>query len=329
MVDLPTPRAMVRAMLQGEMPPRPLLLPIIFELGARLENLSLDEYRTNPTKIAKALRQIHGALPLDGVTCYIEPELEISAMNRLLERQGGIQRDPFRDRITLDDVHDLLESPEDIAGAGSIPAGCEVLKRLKVMLAGEPLLMVGVTGPFALASQLWNAVDGLDLIPRELVDSAAGVTATVSKRFLESGANAIFICEKPPTTSDLTHWTESLSPIVNVIRFYEALPIVLFQDPVLSEMVAALSASCEGVICPATLNLESGNVLQHGSRWHAISLPSDSFLPERQKLVFSLVQRVAREGLCLLTSQQDILPETDLKRLAEFLNQLRDVANAA
>ena len=60
-----TPRAIIKAWLQGEIPSRPLLMPILFSLGARLENLPLRDFQSNPTKIANALRQIRGVLKVD------------------------------------------------------------------------------------------------------------------------------------------------------------------------------------------------------------------------------------------------------------------------
>ncbi|MGH3053909.1 MAG: hypothetical protein ACRDL7_02905, partial [Gaiellaceae bacterium] len=62
-----TPRAIIKGLLRNETPPRPLLMPIIFSLGARLENLPLREYLSNPTKISNALRQIRSVLKVDGL----------------------------------------------------------------------------------------------------------------------------------------------------------------------------------------------------------------------------------------------------------------------
>src|ERR1700683_4523125 len=51
MGDASTPRQMVKALLQGATPSRPLLVPVIFSLGARLQNLPLPHFLANPTKI--------------------------------------------------------------------------------------------------------------------------------------------------------------------------------------------------------------------------------------------------------------------------------------
>src|SRR3974390_150284 len=74
------PRQMIKALLRGELPPRPLLLPTIFSLGARLQNVPLREFQSNPTKITNALRQILGALKVDGLSCSSGPFLEAEAL---------------------------------------------------------------------------------------------------------------------------------------------------------------------------------------------------------------------------------------------------------
>src|SRR5450755_1084089 len=75
-----TPRQMVKALLQGATPSCPLLMPVIFSLGARLQNLELQTFMANPTKIVNALRQIRSVLKVDGLTCYFDPFLEAEAL---------------------------------------------------------------------------------------------------------------------------------------------------------------------------------------------------------------------------------------------------------
>ena len=62
MAESTTPRGVIKALLRGEAPHRPLLMPIIFSLGSRLESLALRDFHSNPTKIANALRQIRSVL---------------------------------------------------------------------------------------------------------------------------------------------------------------------------------------------------------------------------------------------------------------------------
>ena len=86
------PRQAVKELLQGIAPSRPLLLPIVFSLGARIENLPLRDFLLNPTKISNALRQIRTHLRSDGVTCYFDPFLEAEALGGALVWDAEGQR---------------------------------------------------------------------------------------------------------------------------------------------------------------------------------------------------------------------------------------------
>ena len=66
MAETFNPRQAVKGLLQGIAPPRALFLPIVFSLGARIENLPLRNFLSNPTKISNALRQIRAHLRADG-----------------------------------------------------------------------------------------------------------------------------------------------------------------------------------------------------------------------------------------------------------------------
>ncbi len=80
----PTPRQIAKGLLKGIVPARPLFLPIVFSLGAKVENVPLGMFLRNPTKIASSLRQIRSHLRSDGVACYFDPYLEVEALGATL-----------------------------------------------------------------------------------------------------------------------------------------------------------------------------------------------------------------------------------------------------
>src|SRR6516162_6705843 len=83
------PRQILKQILQGTRPERPLFLPIVFSVGARVENTPLRDYLYNPTRICKALRQIRGYLTADGVACYFDSTLEAEALGAELQWNTG------------------------------------------------------------------------------------------------------------------------------------------------------------------------------------------------------------------------------------------------
>jgi len=321
---------MIRAMLQGDLLPRPLLLPIVFSLGARLENLSPRAFLANATQIASSQRQIRNVLGLDGVTGYFDPYLEAEALgcelNWSADEMTRVLRPPEGNAA---DLRERVRAPGEIAGHGRIPVACDVLRRLKVMLPGEPALMAGVSGPCALADLLVGSARANDSSHHDIVPFAAELTAAVCTSFLESGANVIFIREDGPSIHDYKPWAELLFPIVNAIRFYEALPVFLFDGPPPESAVVALEAGCQDVICPRAIDLASGTIPSSATALASAYLPETCLLPGQQenRALGKSLQALARDtNLCVLTSQRDVPKDADVKSLASLFGCLRRVS---
>lgn len=198
----PTPRQLAKGLLNGIAPPRPLFLPIVFSLGAKVENVPLEVFLNNPAKIFSALRQMRGPLSADGVACYCGPDQEVEAL-------------------------------EGEANGERIRVGAEVLRRMNAMANRDFLLMACVTGPLTLANRVTQLTRKGELsseVPaeetREVVASAVTQVATT---FVEAGADLILIQEEmvPAQSEDgFESWAESLAPVINIVRFYEALPVL-------------------------------------------------------------------------------------------------------
>ena len=150
------PRQAVRGLLQSIAPARPLFLPIVFSLGARIENISLRNFLTNPTKISNALRQIRTHLRSDGITCYFDPYLEAEALGGVLDWESDARRPSLRWPQPSHDgeLPEGLCAPDETAKRGRVPIAIEVIRRLKPLVRDDFLLVAGVTGPLTLAAQL-------------------------------------------------------------------------------------------------------------------------------------------------------------------------------
>src|SRR5215470_20243308 len=91
-----TPRQIAKGLLSGIVPPRPLVLPIVFALGQRIENIQTNAYLNNPTKIVSALRQVRNHLQVDGIACYADHHLEVEALGAKLDDQAQEAPPMFR-----------------------------------------------------------------------------------------------------------------------------------------------------------------------------------------------------------------------------------------
>ncbi len=345
MAETFNPRQVVKEILEGIAPPRPLFLPIVFSLGARIENLPLRNFLSNPTKISNALRQIRTHLHSDGVTCYFDPLLEAEALGASLDWDAQGQRSSLRwpQPGETGDLPGGLHSPDEAARGGRVPVAVEVIARLKPLVRGQSLLMAGVTGPFTLAALLTQTKvtnGNLDRAPdAAALDLAGEVAAAVARAFVEAGADAIFIREEalPQLTPETAaQWTMRLATTINIIRFYEALPVLLLacQDAAAanSSLIAATKWDC--VLCIETHSMSSGkfgSFASLGSSRLGVAFPPSIFepnalIPEGEMGPGSVENLDPHPAV--ITTAGDVSANADMKRLNE-LGRRRFGSNAA
>lgn len=305
------PRELLKTILQGAAPPRPLFLPIVFSHAARIENLPLRAFLTNPTKITQALRQMRGHLRSDSLTCYFDPYLEIEAL--AAEADAG--------------------ALENLASKGRIPVALEVIRRLKSMVRDDVLLAAGVSGPFRLAAQLAKAghnAPATEEIPAGALELAAEATAAVAKAFVEAGANVVIISEDPPAwQSGVASLGSLLATTTNIVRFYQALPVLVLNVSA-EPLDRGSQEPPECIVCPVASGMQRGikeAFIEHAPGTLGVAVPS-SVISEGQAGIekFSQEFRRANPGFqpVVITTSGDVPDSADLKNL----NRLRDLLTA-
>jgi hypothetical protein len=315
-----------------------LYLPIVFSLGARIENMPLRSFLTNPTKITNSLRQIRGRVKSDGITCYYDRFLEAQALGGDVEWESGDQQRGVRwpGPAVNGEVPVGLRSPEDSAKSSSVITATEVIRRLKSLMRDDSLLTACLTGPFTLGALLSNAdADGelrADDVQSFAVAFSAAVIARIASAFAEAGANVIFIREDAlPSTEVFSDWNSSLSSTVNIIRFYEALPILLVTDPGAananrSEMFSQIR---DCITCPANdggqpARLSAGAEKENPARGVALALElfnSQEFPAEASDGALRCM--ISNGNPAVITTAGDVAATVDVKRLNkiwEFLH---------
>jgi hypothetical protein len=334
-----TPRQMVKRLLQGIAPPRPLFLPIVFSAGARVENQPLPAFLSNPTKICNGQRQLRGALRSDGYSCYFDSFLEVEALGATLHWEEADQPPMVRwpQGAEPGETPDDLRSPEEAAHAGRVPIAIEVIRRMKAMVRDDSILMAGVTGPITLAARItqmeacggWRARE----IPESAVELAAAVITRISGTFVEAGANLVMMQENvlPRLSPErCAAWASALEPVFNVIRFYEALPVLQLTDGdcFAANSAAILQRSFGCVVCPsfqgtAAQPAEASSKLNSATL--GLALPLETFQLDDSALQVSsdsLRSMVTALRPALLTTAGDVPAMTDMKRLDEVLKTI-------
>jgi hypothetical protein len=340
MAENSTPHEILKDILHGGVPLRPLFLPIVFALGARIENLSLHAFLANPTKISNSLRQTRPHLRSDGVSCYFDPLLEAEALGGTLEWCSDNEPATLR-WLAMPEPGQLpagLRSSEEMLKCGRMPVALEVIRRLKALLRDEFLLTAGVSGPFTLAARLVGA-QGHDsnasvALPDAALEVATSAVSQASKAFAEAGANLIFLREErlpAKSAGGLQDWESMLGPIFNVIRFYESQPVLqiadehsLAEDP---EAIVQLAPSC--VVCLPLAAIQRVPAEKYSSLRSArlgIGLPAAAFQPDQSSdtnFVSRMAQLISDVQPAIVTTATDVPAATDLKRLAAISEIVR------
>jgi hypothetical protein len=336
-----TPRQMLNGLLQGAPPPRSLFLPIVFSLGAKVESLALPAFLRNATKITNSLRQVRTHLRSDGIACYFDPHLEAEALGATLQYAAEDHSPALQwPHVTeAGELPESLRSPEDAAQSPRVTVAVEVIRRLQSLTGDERLLCAGVSGPFRLAAQLL-ALRPTGAPPREdfsdvALDLAAATITQIATRFVEAGANMIFIEENIFPVFSAGHcdaWAESLAPAVNIIRFYAGLPVLLCSDPISfaanREVIYARNWDC--ILCPALPVSASGAVEIAPPPRRAnigIALPTAPFQPAASASAENFAQSLHTIMMdvrpVLVTTAGDVPASTDVKLLAKIGEAIR------
>jgi uroporphyrinogen-III decarboxylase len=319
-----TPRQLAKDLLQGNPPSRPLVVPIVFSLGAKIENLSLRAFLDNPTKISNTLRQIRTHLPTDGVSCYFDPYLELEVLGVAADWDSTNQTRTIHwpEQPRKGELPPGLRSPEEAVESPRVRVAIEVIRRLNSLLRYEPLLMAGVTGPFTLAARLAQ-LDAGEVSrggepPESALDLAAGVIRKISSAFVEAGANLIFIREEIlPNLSPgkCQAWASLLAPVFNIIRFYQSLPVLQLasERSHAENMDVILEQSLDAILCTTSADFATRAANHAACPMYGLALSLEE--PQTTPSAGEFRPINSKRKPALLTTGSDVPVATDLKRL--------------
>ncbi len=225
-----------------------LFVPLIFSFGAVLEDLSIDRFLNDPTKISNTLRTIQGYFKVDGVVPYADTTL-------LAESLGcDVSTATYPPRVSpwKEWPDNMEERIANLTEASRVSTALEVNRRLDSLLP-ESILVGLVTGPLTLSGQL-TGMPAHEILERpELLTAAAKASLTLTKAISETGVDILIVHETeiPLQKSDAGKVIgRSYAPIWNTAKFYDVLPLLMVERfP--TEDAAALGRAVDGLLYPA------------------------------------------------------------------------------
>ena len=223
------PIPIVKALIQGQPPARRLFVPLIFALAAKLENILLPNFVSNPTKIANSLVALYQRLRPDGVTCYFDLFIVAQALGCKLDWSTGT---PVMERPSRETALKMLRHvPGEVRQQGRLPVALEVVHRLQGTLRNGPALVVGLPGPLRVAQQLFGK-EILQEIAEEDDDaldsfeSLVEITLFVTQAFCLAGTHVLYFDELDVPLEFLSNWEDMTVALWKTVRFHGALPVL-------------------------------------------------------------------------------------------------------
>jgi len=175
-----------RAIVQGRGRDHRVVVPLAFEVAARISARPLEDFLVDPTQLANGLGELQRAIAADGI---------------VVACADGIERASASSGV-LDPAAMLTQGP--------LGASLEACRRLRATFADSAALVAGLSGPATLAAQF-----GIDMT------SAGGAFGELVKAFCEAGAQLVLVFEDADSGFDET-WQGVVNTAANIARFHQA-----------------------------------------------------------------------------------------------------------
>ncbi len=243
-----SPRKRCRRLVKrAETPNTPLLIPLVHTVAAQIEGISLQSFLTDPTKLSKCLLALQQSLELDAILCFVDAASQAEALGAQLDW------DTYPPAITAKPAGKVPEQTSDQLQAHlRIQTGVEVLKRLGTTVTDDVLFAVTVTGPATLADQIGGTAS---------LEHCGRIISETVRLFTEAGAQVIVILEDVFPVDNDEEWLAALATVINVTRFYNALPVLLPVDFTGEEMQQVCALVPATILTCMEDTLVSGNMV--------------------------------------------------------------------
>jgi hypothetical protein len=203
----------VKAMLHGELPSEPLFAPLLSTAVSKVVGIPPSQLFRNPTKLANGLRQLQGPLRCDVLDCCSDLTLLAEALGASLDWSTGAPRVVAGPQGG--------PKPDEVVSSGRIPVVLEVIHRLRLTLRDRVALLLVLPGPLTLAMQLSASAE-------DVLEPASRAILAVARAACEAGSDIIMFVEVQAVPAAVSGaWAASVETIANVVRFHEALPVVM------------------------------------------------------------------------------------------------------
>jgi hypothetical protein len=208
---------------------RPVFVPFVYGLAAKISQLPLQEMVSDATYFSHSLEEAYQLLQYDGIVNNFDSTLEAETFGCELEWPSGYSapRTAGCRQLELREVN-----PEE---SSRIPILLETTKRV-VMSQGKEAAVIGVlSGPCSLAKTLTS--DGEDKNIEEVISLAGKLLTKLTKSLCELKIDAVFFREDLLGTeypaellSRNKDYAAVYATLFNLIKYYNCYPVLIVKD---------------------------------------------------------------------------------------------------
>ena len=218
-------REAFRRTMQAANPGRPVFVPIVYRLAARIEQMPLADMVADPTSYANVLEGASKLLRSDAIVTNFDPSLEAEIFGCRADWEGDYDLPAAPDWAECDLADASLEN------SGRVPVMLEAIKRLIQTRGREVAIIGGITGPCSLARNIaGEASQDMDYI----ISMAGAQLARLTRAIGEVKVDAIIIREdllaERYYVELLAHekaYTAVYATLLNLTRFYNMTGIIM------------------------------------------------------------------------------------------------------
>lgn len=320
-----TPKEVVRVLVkQGEYPETPLVIPLIFSLGAKAEEIAPADFFYNATKITNSLARMHSFLGGDGVVVHSNASLEAEAIGCKLDWST------FPPQVMRNSIKRLNEVKSiDIRKVARVTTTSDVINRFKGTLRDGSALVALLTAPWSLALELSGYMNPREIprVDERLLELSSSAVLKIAQSFCQAGLDILILREDSlplPSSREYELWESVLLPLSNVIRFHEALAVLLVRDTLENEQIEALfNTSINFLPCFRIASLYSlERIASRGA--FGLGIPPYFLTEDIIKEASALLGSLSR-NLVLITTDGEIPYDTDIARLPTMISALKRI----
>jgi uroporphyrinogen-III decarboxylase len=327
-----TSKGLVRGAFESADLPRLPFIPWIFTHAARLEQIPVRRMFADPTQYTKCLQNARKLYGYDAVISSFDSSLEMEICGYPVNWRGDFEAPATSPRPEFD-LGRLKDINVESAGkTGRFGTVIESLRRINKVSGPNLALAAVVNGPLTLTAGLTGRDPVKDFTERpeeviRAIEAAASFLLKVVQIYCQLELDIIVIAERPMAIfppAQLSWLRSTLSPIVNMVRFYDAFSVLLPGESSPDNITNLLDLGFDGIVA-AGIDANTWHKVKGGrscilGKAIPIRLLSSSLRELQAYLETNLPERI--EPGVFLTTDWEVPPETPPDNLHLVMNMI-------